>query len=165
MAEDAETIVELPHISYSPVDFRTGLFTPAWYVFFEGLYNRSGADEDLVFDNTTDISGKADKSIQVIAGLGLDGGGTLAADITIDVNIDEALDLVGSTTGALLARGASGWQLIVPGTAGAVLMSNGVGLVPSYEDSGGACLPVVKAPTGLVMSSEACGTVVTNEKT
>lgn len=165
MAEDAETAVELPHISYTPVDFKTGLFTPAWYVFFEGLYNRTGADGDLIFNNTTDISGKVDKTTQVIAGDGLDGGGPLSGDVTLDVDIQEALDLTGTTVGSILARGSLAWQLITPGSDGSVLMSNGAGLLPSYEDVGGACLPVVKAPTGLVMSTEACGTVITNEKT
>lgn len=38
----------------------------------------------------------------------------------------------GSTRGAILERGASGWTLISPGTSGHVLTSNGSGADPSY---------------------------------
>lgn len=164
MAEEFETVVEIPNIQYPPVDTRTGLWVPVWYQVMEGLWQRTGGSEDLIFQNTVDISNKADKSIQIIAGDGLDGGGTLAADITIDVNIDEALDLVGSTVGSVLVRGASGWQILIPGTAGYSLTSNGAGLLPSYQETAAdACLDVVEAPTGLVITTEDCGTVFTNE--
>lgn len=164
MAEDTPTEIDFPHISIPPVDYKNGLWTPLWYDVIRRILERTGGvDGDLINDNTVDISNKADKTIQVIAGLGLDGGGTLAADITIDVDIDEALDLVGSTTGALLVRGASGWQIIIPGTAAYVLTSNGAGVLPSWEEPADNCLDVIQAPTGMVLSDEACGTVFTNE--
>jgi hypothetical protein len=164
MAEEFPTSLDFPHISEPPVDYKNGLWTPRWYEIMRRLIERTGGvDGDLVNQNTTDITGKADKTIQIIAGLGLDGGGTLAADITIDVDIDEALDIVGSTVGAILVRGVAGWQILIPGDVGEVLTSNGAGMVPSYQENAGACLPLVQAPTGIAITNEACGTVFTNE--
>jgi len=163
MAEEYETIVDIPHISYPPVDFKTGLWTPVWYEVQQRLWERTGGDVDLINQNSVDITNKADKSIQIIAGDGLDGGGTLAANITIDVNIDDTLDLVGApVTGSLLVRGVAAWQLISPGTSGYTLTSNGAGLLPTYQNSGGRCLPVVIAPTGILITDQACGTVFQN---
>jgi hypothetical protein len=39
---------------------------------------------------------------------------------------------IGSTRGALLERGASGWAVVPPGTSGTVLTSNGPGADPAY---------------------------------
>lgn len=47
-------------------------------------------------------------------------------------------NVIGSTRGALLMRGASGWSKIDPGTSGNVLTSNGAGADPSYQDKASA---------------------------
>jgi hypothetical protein len=47
------------------------------------------------------------------------------------------LDLIGSTRGSILYRGASGWSILAPGTSGYVLTSNGSGADPSYQAGGG----------------------------
>lgn len=44
----------------------------------------------------------------------------------------------GSTRGSILERGASGWTLLAPGTAGNVLTSNGSGTDPSYQALAGS---------------------------
>jgi hypothetical protein len=49
------------------------------------------------------------------------------------VTQSQELDTIGSARGALLERGASGWQILTPGTAGYVLASNGPGADPSYQ--------------------------------
>ncbi len=49
---------------------------------------------------------------------------------TLTATIDAA---IGSTRGAILERGASGWQVIAPGTSGFVWTSNGAAADPSYQ--------------------------------
>jgi hypothetical protein len=44
---------------------------------------------------------------------------------------------VGSTRGAILERGSSGWTLLTPGTQGYALVSNGPGADPGYAAIGG----------------------------
>lgn len=73
----------------------------------------------------------------IIAGIGLDGGGNLSADITIDANVQDILDLISSTQGAVLFRGAADWQALAPGTAGDFLKTNGAGADPAWAAGGG----------------------------
>lgn len=47
------------------------------------------------------------------------------------------LDLIGSTRGSVLYRGASGWSLLSPGTSGYVLRTNGAGADPDWVSLGG----------------------------
>lgn len=57
------------------------------------------------------------------------GGSAAAADATLTAIIDIA---IGSTRGAVLYRGASGWAILAPGTSGFALLSNGSGADPAY---------------------------------
>jgi len=68
----------------------------------------------------------------------LDGasGGTLSPR-SLSANVSEALDLIGSTRGSVLYRGASGWAALAPGTSGHFLKSNGAGADPSYAAAAG----------------------------
>jgi hypothetical protein len=50
-----------------------------------------------------------------------------------ELTTSEVLDLVGSTRGSLLYRGASGWAILAPGTSGYRLQSNGAGADPTWE--------------------------------
>lgn len=43
------------------------------------------------------------------------------------------LDLIGSTRGSILERGAAGWTAVLPGTATYILTSNGAGADPSWQ--------------------------------
>lgn len=47
--------------------------------------------------------------------------------------ISNLLDLIGSTRGSILYRGANGWAIKAPGTAGQVLQTNGPGADPTWE--------------------------------
>jgi len=47
------------------------------------------------------------------------------------------LDLIGSTRGSILYRGASGWVALAPGSIGYVLTSGGAGADPTYTASSG----------------------------
>lgn len=121
--------------------------TPSQY-FLRYLKSRGGALTDL----EASLLLKADKATQVIAGAGLDGGGTLDADVTLSANEQEILDAISSTHGAILYRGASDWVVLAPGTAGKVLTTNGASSDPTWETvSGGGgssiahCAPLPRA--------------------
>lgn len=73
---------------------------------------------------------------QIIAGLGLNGGGVLSAgDVTIDADVQAILDEITTTQGAVLYRAAAGWVPLLPGTAGQVLTTNGAAAGPTWEDA------------------------------
>jgi hypothetical protein len=61
------------------------------------------------------------------------GGSAAPVPTTLSALIDYAL---GSTRGDVLYRGASGWAVLTPGTAGQVLSTGGAGADPSWVNSG-----------------------------
>lgn len=61
------------------------------------------------------------------------GRNTAGAGNAEEVTAAQVLDWLGSTRGAILYRGASGWAILAPGAAGDVLTSNGAGADPSYQ--------------------------------
>jgi hypothetical protein len=58
--------------------------------------------------------------------------GSSPASAATVANLSTALDLIGSTRGSIVYRGAAGWAALVPGASGYVLTSNGAGADPSY---------------------------------
>jgi len=102
--------------------------TPSQY-FLRYLKARGGALTDL----EASILSKADKSTQVIAGAGLDGGGDLSSDVTLSANEQEILDAISTTQGSILYRGSSDWVVLTPSTAGKVLTTNGPSANPTWE--------------------------------
>jgi hypothetical protein len=52
-------------------------------------------------------------------------------------NIQTLLDSIGNTRGSILYRGASGWALLTPSTAGYVLTTHGAGADPTWAAGGG----------------------------
>jgi len=50
-----------------------------------------------------------------------------------EITGSQLLDWIGSTRGSVLYRGASGWAILSPGTAGYPLTSGGAGADPSYS--------------------------------
>ena len=83
----------------------------------------------------TDIETLQDTEVQ--GGIGIDGGGRLGdGNITLDGNIQELLDVVSSTRGTILYRGAAGWAGLGPGTSGYFLTTSGVGTDPSWAPGG-----------------------------
>ena len=73
----------------------------------------------------------------VFAGAGLDGGGNLSGDITIDANASAILDLLSNTQGTVLYRGAATWAGLAPGTSGHFLKTNGAGANPAWAAASG----------------------------
>lgn len=57
---------------------------------------------------------------------------TASSGDTEELTASQVLDLIGSTRGSVVYRGASGWAALTPGTSGHVLKSNGAGADPSY---------------------------------
>lgn len=95
--------VTLPPINQPLFDKATGLVTDPWYRYFESARNRSGGDIDLVDgtkvaasvadDKAVDADEKAQaaqddldavKENEIVAGIGLEGGGQVGGGITID---------------------------------------------------------------------------------
>ena len=66
------------------------------------------------------------------------------APASVSQMIDQS---VGSTRGSVLYRGASGWVLRLPGTAGLPLVSAGTGADPTYAQVGANALPAPTAST------------------
>ncbi len=60
------------------------------------------------------------------------GRNTAGAGVTEEVSASGVLDWIGSTQGQILFRGASGWSVLSPGTAGHLLSTGGAGANPSW---------------------------------
>jgi hypothetical protein len=96
-----------------------------------------GAGADPVYQQLA-TAGIADDAVtnaklanMAAATLKLRASGAGTGDPT-DGTITQALDMVGSTRGSLLERGASSWSAITPGTSGLPLVSQGAGADPVY---------------------------------
>lgn len=107
-----------------------GTPTPYFIQLLQQLYEEKKITDELA-------EGAAQKTLQIIAGAGLDGGGNLSADITIDADVQEILDLISTTRGTILYRGAALWSALAPGTAGHFLKTNGAGADPEWAAGGG----------------------------
>lgn len=73
------------------------------------------------------------------AGVGIDlsPSGNIADGVTISANTQAILDVISSTQGAILYRGATEWEALAPGTAGQILQTGGAGADPSWITGGG----------------------------
>lgn len=99
----------------------------------------SSVDGELALFNGT--GGRQIKRAAV-SGLLKAASGVLSAavagtDYIVPSGLSGALDLLGSTRGAILYRGAAGWAVLAPGTNGQVLTTAGSGADPSWQDSTG----------------------------
>jgi hypothetical protein len=130
------------------VNSETG--APSHY-FMRALQDRAitldGNSEDIEFLQT----------VRVIGGVGIDGEGALGdGDITLDANVQEILDLLGTTQGSIIYRNASDWVVLGPGTSGYFLKTQGPGANPVWDASAGAGGTVTSVamtvPTGLSIS-------------
>lgn len=74
---------------------------------------------------------------QIIAGAGMDGGGPLSSNVTLDADVQEILDQITNVQGSILYRGAAAWAALAPGTSGHFLKTNGAGANPAWAAGGG----------------------------
>lgn len=91
---------------------------------------------DATLDNTGALTiANAAVSLAKMANLAansLIGNNTASPAAPAALTITNVLDLVGSTRGSIVYRGASAWSALTPGTATWVLTSNGAGADPSW---------------------------------
>jgi len=73
----------------------------------------------------------------------------------VSTTLTAMLDTIGSTRGSFLERGATGWQPIVPGTAGNCWTSNGINADPTWQACAGG---TSFGGTGGVVGVDANGT-------
>ena len=83
-------------------------------------------------DASVTLQKMANLASQRVIGRASGGSGTPEA-----ITASQVLDFLGTTRGSIAYRGASGWVILAPGTAGYVLTSNGSGADPSYQAVGG----------------------------
>lgn len=76
-------------------------------------------------------------------------------------NVSATLDRsFGSTRGAMLVRGPSAWQILVPGTLGQCLVSQGAGANPAYGSCAGASVTSVAAGNASLTVAPTVGDVL-----
>lgn len=80
------------------------------------------------------------------------GGSAIPVATTVTAMLDAG---IGNTRGAVLSRGATGWQPITPGSAGNCLTSNGANTDPTWQTCGGG---TPFGGTGGVVGVDANGT-------
>lgn len=108
-----------------------GTPTPYFIQLLQQLY-----EEKSLTDSQVELTAGLD----LIAGAGLSGGGPLngsAGDITLSASVQAILNLVSTTRGAILYRGAAVWSALLPGAAGSFLKTNGAGADPVWDVAGG----------------------------
>lgn len=81
---------------------------------------------------------------------------TGGAAVPSPVSVPTILDLLGSTRGSILYRGASGWTVLSPGTVGQALASAGAGADPLW-----ASLPGTGTVTSVALSGGSTGLTFT----
>lgn len=93
------------------------------------MTNQGLIDKVADASNLTANSVTFDKIEQVAAAKVL---GSIAGGDIAELSVTSVLDLLGSTQGQLLYRGASSWAPLATGTAGQLLQSGGAGANPSW---------------------------------
>lgn len=85
------------------------------------------------------ITNEIINSYTLVAGTGITivPDGKLSSNPTISADIQALLNLISTTRGAVLYRGAAAWQALAPGTAGQFLKTNGAGADPEWATGGG----------------------------
>lgn len=79
----------------------------------------------------------ADHPLQEGNGIDLTNGGDIGQGVQISANVQEILNQLSTTRGAILFRGASAWQALAPGSAGQFLQTAGAGADPLWATGGG----------------------------
>lgn len=70
-------------------------------------------------------------------GIQITPSGNLSDSPTIAADVQEILDTLSATRGVIIYRGLTGWTVLLPGTAGQFLKTNGPGADPSWAAGGG----------------------------
>ncbi len=76
-------------------------------------------------------------SLQEGAGIQITPSGDLNDSPTISADVQEILDQLSSSRGAVIYRGLLGWEVLLPGTNGFFLKTSGPGTDPAWASAGG----------------------------
>lgn len=125
--------VRVDPVSYAPITEEGGKATG----FFATQWNRLVGLVDELRALIVDVFNL--ENAEIIAGPGLDGGGTLQnSPITLSADVQEILDQISTTHGAVIFRGSTTWQALAPGTVDYVLATKGASADPQWvAQSGG----------------------------
>jgi hypothetical protein len=88
--------------------------------------------------------------------------GNVAAPITLTPS--NALDIIGSTQGSILARSGTGWTAVAPGTAGYILTTEGGAALPQWTAPPGVATigtPGLVSPDGITTTVNGSGVIST----
>lgn len=83
------------------------------------------------------------------SGIQFSPSGDLNEHVTIAADVQEILDQISATRGAILYRGLLGWAALLPGTVGQFLKTNGAGADPAWASGGGGSTPWYWNPPAL----------------
>lgn len=75
--------------------------------------------------------------LQEGSGIQITPSGNLSDSPTIAADVQEILDQISTTRGAVIYRGLLGWAALAPGAAGNFLKTNGAGADPAWAAAGG----------------------------
>lgn len=75
--------------------------------------------------------------LQEGVGIQITPSGNLSDLPTIAADVQEILDTLSATRGVIIFRGLTGWTVLLPGTAGNVLQTNGPGADPTWVPASG----------------------------
>jgi hypothetical protein len=108
-----------------PIVNDDGTPTPYFIQLLQQLYEEKALTDDAVANS-------------IIAGAGLTGGGSLSAGpVTLTASVQAILNLISTTRGVILYRGAAVWSALLPGAAGLFLKTQGAGADPIWAAAGG----------------------------
>ena len=85
--------------------------------------------------------------------------GSVAGGVASELTASQVVDLIGSTRGSLIYRGASAWSLLGQGSAGQVLTSGGVGADPTWTTPSGGGDSVVVLGADVVNNNGVANTL------
>jgi hypothetical protein len=106
-----------------------------------GIPSIAVAGTDYVAPGSATTSGVTMSTARVL------GRTTASTGAIEELTFSGVLDQIGNTRGSILERGASGWQIVSPGTSTYVWTSNGSGADPSWQASAGGGSGTVNSGT------------------
>lgn len=111
-------LTKIPPLDYQfpIVDPNTGCPSPQFMLLWQQMFGNTEVIGDTGF----------------VGGTGIDVTGSLGGTVTIAADLQESLNAISSTQGAILYRNASSWVALPPGTTGQFLKTNGAAANPAW---------------------------------
>lgn len=141
----------------TPLDYRTPLVdldTGAPSLQFIRLWQQNFSNVDSVFQTASaalsGLEGKVDNTTQVIAGVGLTGGGTLDADVTLNIDTTAEAERIRDVIGATF----------VAGTNVTITVNDGADTITIDAAGGGTYIPLVDGAEPPTLVSDGSGNLI-----